>query len=156
MNARQNAYHLSRRRLDQLGLGSWQLELDASRSLWGLCVYPTGNTPGRIVVSWFLHRPLPWCEFEQTLLHEAAHALCPQPAASEDPHGPLWRAKCLEIGCSPEDVRRSAGNLPHVPWKAICSNCQKCLGRWQRPKRGLVYLCPCGSPAPLSFQKTRP
>ena len=58
---------------------------------------------------------------ENTILHEIAHALTPGKG-----HGPVWRAKAIEIGC---DGKRCYSSekiaTPDAKYVAECPNCKQ-------------------------------
>src|SRR3569832_903715 len=86
------AAHLARNLMSQHGLVAWSFSFDHARRRFGRCDY----THKRITLS----RPLTLLnnidEVRDTILHEIAHALCPN-----DGHGRRWKAKCREGGARP-------------------------------------------------------
>lgn len=68
----------------------------------------------------------------ETLLHEIAHALVGE--SEKDEHGPLWRAKAIEIGASGEEE-----DMDYIP-RVFTSKCPSCgthgeeiaLIRWRK------------------------
>lgn len=68
----------------------------------------------------------------ETILHEIAHALTGED--EEEEHGPLWKAKAIEIGASGEEEEMSY--IPQV-WTSKCPNCgtegeEVSLIRWRK------------------------
>lgn len=88
---------------DQHGLGQWTLEIDnRKKRAMDCCWY-------REKLIWI---SLVHCEQDSredvldTLLHEIAHALIP-PTVEDTPHGPQWRAKARELGCSERAIENN-------------------------------------------------
>lgn len=107
-----HARSLARGLLDLHGLQDWTLVLDRAKTRAGVC------RPHRreIGLSAHLTRLHPEEEVRDTVLHEIAHAL----VGPRHGHGPVWRAKALEIGCSAQ--RCSSTDVPQVegPWIGTC------------------------------------
>lgn len=74
-----------------------------------------------------------------TILHEIAHALTPRDAG----HGPVWKAKCAEIGALPMAVKKGMGiKQVEGKWKATCNGCEKVYSRHRKPQTKARYSCP--------------
>lgn len=78
-----------------------------------------------------------------TILHEIAHALCP----GAD-HGPIWQAKCLEIGCDPLRFKtfdrwpEAVLVAPTYNYIGTCPNCGRPFGVDKLPDPG-THVCDC-------------
>lgn len=81
--------------LQQSGLAAqgWRFSINTNRSRLGVCRY-RGKS---IEISQF-HLTSDDREIRNTLLHEIAHAL----VGPGHGHGPVWKAKAREIGCTGE------------------------------------------------------
>jgi hypothetical protein len=81
--------------LTQSGLKKqgWSFRINTNRSRLGVCKYRERT----VEISRF-HLTSPATEIRNTLLHEIAHAL----VGPGHGHGPVWKAKALEIGCNGE------------------------------------------------------
>ena len=108
---------LARTKMDEHGLSDWSFGWDQSTVRAGCC----HNRQRRISMS----KPLFSVVANQhdeanildVILHEIAHALVPP----ESNHGPVWKAKAIEIGAKPEKERDMASVPPRY-----------------------VSICPCG------------
>ena len=128
------AAHLARSLMKEHGLDGWAFAFDHARRRFGACNY----TRKRITLS----RPLVLLngmdEIRDTVLHEIAHALCP-----DDGHGPRWRAKCREIGAKPkrcysDETVASPPRRP-APYEWGCGACGWWVERRRRTRR--AYVC---------------
>jgi predicted SprT family Zn-dependent metalloprotease len=109
------ALNLMEDMMRQHGLYDWKAVITDNRSRLGYChwtkktiglsiYHATGSTDGAIM---------------NTILHEIAHALV---GPSNDPHGPKWQRKALEIGCNAE--RCGYMNAPKK-FTGHCPSCNK-------------------------------
>jgi hypothetical protein len=121
------AASMSREAMNDNGLGHWTFQWDRSRSRFGVCKHG----PRVISMSEHLVKLNDRANVLDTVLHEIAHALA-GPGAG---HGPLWKAKCREVGANPERCYDSATvATPPAPWVGICEHCGPVAGRHRRPK----------------------
>ena len=75
-----------------------------------------------------------------TILHEIAHAI----VGTEHGHDDVWKAMCLQIGCSPSSCSSTA-NMPDGYWQARCPGCLTVFTRHRRPRRLRGRYCvACG------------
>jgi len=128
------AAHLAQELMGQHGLPGWTFGFDHARRRFGRCDYRRK----RITLS----RPLTWLneidEVRDTILHEIAHALCP-----DDGHGARWRATCRQIGARP--IRCYTDEAVVSPPRAAaryrfgCPQCDRCIERRRRSRHR--YLC---------------
>ena len=136
-----DAQELARELMWRHGLfeAGWRFRFDHARRRFVCCHY------GRKVIS--LSRPLTLLngepEVRDTLLHEIAHALCP-----DDGHGPRWRAKCREIGARPvrcysdETVAAPPRRAARYEWG--CCACDWWVER-RRRTRGTFVCARCST-----------
>lgn len=122
---------------------SWN---DRVRTL-GLCNYRTRE------ISLSTHYVKVACREDvlDTILHEIAHVL----AGPYARHGPVWQAKCLEIGAKPERCKAVEG-LPLGAWRATCGGCGTIHNKTRYiPRPGRFHYCrKCGpEKGRLEFQK---
>jgi hypothetical protein len=117
------------------GLHDWRVAFDNAKRRAGQCRYAD-----RVIsLSAGLTRLHPEDEVRDTVLHEIAHALV-GPSAG---HGPAWRAKAREIGCSAQRcVSHDAPSLPGS-WLGVCPEGHT-VERHRCPER--VMACPRCSP----------
>lgn len=130
-----DAQQLARDLMRQHGLfdAGWRFRFDHARRRFGCCRY------GSKLIS--LSRPLTLLnaepEVRDTLLHEIAHALCP-----DDGHGPRWRQKCREIGAKPRRCYddESIASPPRRParYEWGCRACDWWVQRHRRTRRTFV------------------
>lgn len=78
--------------MGRCGLEDWAFEFDNAKRRSGACHFSRRT----ISMAFEFARAAPDNEIDDTILHEIAHALV-GPAHG---HGPAWRAKAREIGCS--------------------------------------------------------
>lgn len=57
-------------------------------------------------------------EIIDTIIHEISHALTPR-----DGHGKKWKAKCIELGCTPKRVCQVKLNKPKGKYTLMCKTC---------------------------------
>jgi len=73
-----------------------------------------------------------------TILHEVAHALC----GPNEGHGPVWKAKALEIGCDGNRLGNIAVKAPHK-YQLYCLDCSYTWKYYRKPKLGPCYIHKC-------------
>lgn len=90
-----NVTQLAKMLLTQSGLAAqgWTFRLNNNRSRLGVCRYR-----GKSIELSVFHLTSPDKEIMNTLLHEIAHAL----VGPGHGHGPVWKRKAIEIGCTGE------------------------------------------------------
>lgn len=123
------------------GVGRLTFGFNNTRTELGHCAYEYHNgvrIPVRIELSAWLTKHMTPEEIRDTVLHEIAHALCPDKG-----HGPLWKAYARRIGANPERKGRVAAHPGH-PIEGKCQMCNKVVSHNHRlPLR--VYFHPkCG------------
>ena len=124
------ALSFAQQKLDEHGLEGWIFKLNTNRRRHGVCKYRVR----RIELSVYA-LPLGAKTCQDTILHEVAHALAGHGAH----HGPEWRRKALEIGCSGQ---RCASETLAGPskWVGTCNRCEKEFKYHRRPKYlGCLY-----------------
>jgi predicted SprT family Zn-dependent metalloprotease len=131
---------LAERLIQQHGLSTngWRFDWDNAKRRVGLCSHIEK------IIS--LSRPLCAISDEKrildTILHEIAHAL----VGRGHGHGPVWRAKAREIGCSGQVC--SQGPMPKESYHIVCGVCsqvvRKLYRRSTRMIRDNVYHIACG------------
>lgn len=129
---------------------------------YGYCHYRAGHdkrhlVPDYISITDFVFE----CEeqFWDTIRHEYAHALVTLRDGKCHHHDSVWKAACLEVGCSPERVatEREAGirsSLKRKKKAKYIVSCMKCGRKWSYLRAGSIVkalkskrvcTCPCGS-----------
>jgi hypothetical protein len=73
-----------------------------------------------------------------TILHEIAHALC----GYGEGHGPVWEAKCLEIGGNGKRCGVITVKAPHK-YQMYCVDCNYIWKYYRKPKLGPCYIHKC-------------
>lgn len=127
--------------LDAHGLGAWEFGFNANVRRAGVCFYPHGGEPGRIELSVHFASANSDDEVADTLLHELAHAL----VGPGHGHDAVWKAKCRQIGATPEACYGDEIEMPRGRWRAVCPGCAVEFDRHRRPKRADGWFCrPCG------------
>lgn len=98
-----DAYRTAETLMEAAGLGDWKLRVGTaslqSGSVWFNCVPGTrlwDGKPGRLTLSGPLMSVWTPAQRQATILHEIAHALCP-----DDGHGRIWRDWCRRFGIKP-------------------------------------------------------
>ena len=105
----------------------WGYKFDKARSRAGACNY----TKRLIHMSAGYVAKASNAEIDDTILHEIAHAL----VGPQHGHGPVWKAKAREIGCSAERCHTVRFTEPR--WLFSCSKgC--CKGKIDRRRRRAV------------------
>jgi|SRR5579864_727360 len=112
----------------------WSFKFDRSVRRLGNCNY------GKKIISLGQHATLVNDEatVRNTILHEIAHALCGYDAG----HGPIWRAKAVEIGCDGQRLGNIAKKAPHK-YQMYCMDCNHTWMYYRRPKLGPCYIHKC-------------
>jgi predicted SprT family Zn-dependent metalloprotease len=139
-----HAAELARQLMEQHGLACWEFRFNRRRQSMGLCVYSTK----RIELSLPFVRGNDEGLVRDTILHEIAHALAGHRAG----HGPVWKARCLQLGAQPQRCGQAA--MPMGAWRATCPTCRRTFHRHRRPARQSRYSCSaCGAKSgPLTFK----
>jgi len=86
------AQRLAREWMNKYGLQHWSVQFIHSMNTAGLCVYPVC-----IRLCWEYVEGSGEEKVLDTIKHEIAHALTPRHG-----HDDVWKAKCHELGCKPE------------------------------------------------------
>lgn len=110
------ALWLYRELADKHGLEEWTIQLDKRASTRaGVCRYRS-KTLG--LSKWFIEQA-PVAEIRNVILHEIAHAL----VGPGKGHGPIWKAKAREIGCTGDRCHtvENKARKPRPHWAASCS-----------------------------------
>jgi hypothetical protein len=112
----------------------WRPTFDRSVRRLGNCNY------GKKIISLSQHATLVNDEaaVRLTILHEIAHALC----GFHEGHGPVWKAKCLEIGGDGKRCGNIAVKAPHK-YQMWCEDCRYTWKYYRRPKVGPCYIHKC-------------
>jgi hypothetical protein len=99
--------------LTQSGLKDlgWKFRINSNRSRLGVCRFRTRY----IEISQY-HLTSPATEIRNTILHEIAHAL----VGPQHGHGPVWKAKAREIGCTGERCGKMDAPSRYV---GVCPKC---------------------------------
>lgn len=93
----------------------WKFDWLKHSSIAGLCDY----TNKKVVLSLELTALNTESEVKDTLIHEIAHALTPG-----DGHGKRWKAKCIELGCRPEQYYNDTQKVTAFSrYTAVCEVC---------------------------------
>jgi predicted SprT family Zn-dependent metalloprotease len=118
------------------GLHGWSFRFNRRKRHLGVCFH-AHRTIELSVYAVLLNPP---DAVRDTILHEIAHAL----VGAEHGHGPVWKAKCLEIGAKPERLCHDAV-MPAGRWTATCGACRRVFTRHRRPARLSGWHCrACG------------
>lgn len=127
---RTQARNLALELMDLHGLieGGWSFRFNRAKSYAGL----TDLDNMEISLSGSMVDVVSPSSVRETILHEIAHALTGYDERAE--HGPLWRAKAIEIGASGEEEEMNY--IPRV-WTSKCPNCgvegyEISLIRWRK------------------------
>ena len=114
MNTR-DAKTLARKLMNEHGLlkEGWVFQFDGAKRRFGQCRYRTKTIS--------LSEPLTLLNQKEkvtdTILHEIAHAL-----TQGAHHGPVWKAKAIEIGANPETYYDNSVNEPAPRYIGLCPN----------------------------------
>jgi hypothetical protein len=129
-----------------LALG-WAFAFNDRRMHAGFC----DEEVKTIYLSSYFVESNPFSDVRDTLLHEIAHAL----VGCRHGHGPAWKAKCLELGCTPSRLCQAA--MPPGRWRAACPGCAATFSRHRRPKVLTGYCSDCGPErGPVCWAPHRP
>lgn len=105
----------------------WRFEFDNAKRRFGRCRYRSKT----ITLSRYLTELNSEEKVKDTILHEIAHALCPQEGHSE-----VWRRKAIEIGCNgnrcynPKEVETVKGT-----YTATCVGCNYTHSRFRKTNK---------------------
>ena len=138
-----------------LTAAGWTLEWgNAKRSLGQAIESRTDRRTGRtepvrvIRLSRVLMRLNTEAEVRDTVLHEIAHAL----VGAKHGHGPVWKAKCREIGANPVRCAGPGVAVPEAPWVVDCGVCgTRLFTRHRRPRKDFMARVGCRACGPRSF-----
>ena len=123
----------ARTMLDAYGLTDWKVGWGRSKIDAGICEHG-GKTPKTLRFSAPLFSVWTWAQCEDTILHELAHALTPGKG-----HGPIWKAKCRELGAKPTARWGADGERKIQRWMGLCPSGHE-INRDRRPKDRLSCL----------------
>ena len=76
-------------------------------------------------------------EWEDTILHEVAHALC-KIRYNERGHGSTWKRVAKSIGCNGERCGNARLDISHYKYILECENCGRKAKRHRLPKGELA------------------
>lgn len=117
-------------------LTDWQFQFNNDCHAFGLCRYNIKT----IYLSRRFVRVNTWRQVKETILHEIAHALCP-----ERGHGEQWQAKCREIGSvggqfwnSTERTENIGRVIEAYAGTVVCSTCHRTIKKCYR--KPTLYL----------------
>lgn len=133
MNLEGIAY-MARLLMNGHGLLDWSFGFDNARRRCGRCLH----RQKRITLSRHYVRLNVLEEITDTILHEIAHAL----VGFREGHGPLWQAKCREIGAQPQRCADKSVVMPPKKCVATCGSCGTVFRR-HRCRKGLCCKA-CG------------
>lgn len=161
---------LARKKMNEHGLVNWTVRFIKSKSVAGLCwTYRWNENPryssGRIELSTDYFDVFSDYDILDTILHEIAHALTETTKTTSasgrtrySHHGPEWKAKAKEIGCSGRRCVRAEANRPKGKYRGVCPNghettrhrltwtakhntsCEKCTNRYNSNYRFDWYV----------------
>ena len=114
------------------GLTGWTFKFDHAKNRCGQCHY----SKKQISLSEHYVKLNEVASVTNTILHEIAHALVGHGYG----HGPTWKRKAKEIGCT---ASRCAANIVTVPGKfeAVCQFCGRKHYAHRRTRSIKVCLC---------------
>ena len=112
----------------------WRFKFDRAVRRIGACHHRTK----RISLSQYATSVNDEVAVRNTILHEIAHAIC----GFSEGHGPVWKAKCLEIGGDGNRLGSIAVRAPHK-WQIKCSDCGYIWKRYRRPHIGFCHIHKC-------------
>lgn len=147
--------------MDKHGLVNWRVKFVNSHSFAGMCIPSFEHSDpsrsfGRIELSWNFFEVFSDYDKIDTILHEIAHALVPSPKKKlsngrtrYSHHGPEWKAKAKEIGCSGERCVREGANRPKAKYTGVCPNGHE--SRRQRLTWNAKHNLSCGKCQPKTY-----
>lgn len=127
---------LAHQYMRQFGLVGWRFDFNENKRRLGVCrqrkkrielslEYIANNTDAEVI---------------DTIKHEIAHAL----VGPGHGHGPVWKAKAVELGCTPAACS-SVAQMPQGRFQATCPNCGKIHHRYRCPEVLTGWYCKaCG------------
>ena len=122
----------ARHLMDKHGIPDWKICVTRKSREIGLCTFSTKT----IDISVYQREG----DLEDTILHEIAHALVGPSGA----HGPVWRAKAIELGARPDERCRAVLG-PGVGWRYTCSDCgglcAETVGKLKNIDKRLTRCC---------------
>lgn len=122
--------------LDQHGLTEWRCRLNTNKSRLGVCKYRKQRIE---VQEWYaLNNPKE--EVDDTILHEIAHAL----VGPGHGHGPVWKAKARQLGCTPKSCGGDHVVTQQGKWQSRCPGCNRLYHMHRQPKPGQRSCRKCG------------
>ena len=113
------------------GLPHWSFAFNRRKRSLGYCWYSEQT----IELSWYFAERNSWDAIRDTLLHEIAHAL----VGPGHGHGPIWKAKAVQIGAKPERLGEAV--MPPGRWQAQCRQCGGLHHRHRKPKWMRGWFC---------------
>lgn len=127
----EDARELGLKILAENDLHNWTFGFDRAKTRFGYCCF----SHNEITLSSILTELNAYLLVLDTILHEVAHAL----VGNDEGHGPLWRAKAIELGAEPT-VCFAANTvvLPPRDWTGTCPSCESTL---QRHRRDYALIC---------------
>lgn len=129
------AKNLALRLMTKHGLHGWRFEFDNARRRFGCCRYYDKTITLSKSITLMNSESV-----ENTILHEIAHALTPG-----HHHGPVWRAKAIEIGCDGKRCYSTEISTPAAKYVAECPKCKHVHTRYKATnKRGSCGSCSGG------------
>jgi predicted SprT family Zn-dependent metalloprotease len=114
----------------------WTFFYSSSKTRCGVCNY-TQKKIG-LCKPFILANLFDFAQIMDTIKHEIAHAL----VTWEDGHGPVWKAKAIELGVTPKaycDAKHVI--LPEGKYQATCPNCKKVFHKHRKLKNPHAYIC---------------
>lgn len=112
---------------------TWEFKFNNGKLRFGLCSFRQRTI--------YLSKPLTKLNDEhavrETILHEIAHAL----VGIKEGHGPVWRKKARELGCSGERCYGSEVVTPARKYIGTCPACHKQIERFRRTKIACGACC---------------
>ncbi|QFG12692.1 SprT-like protease [Arthrobacter phage Mimi] len=161
MNTKAEILAHARFLMEKHGLVNWTVKFVNSHSFAGMCIpsfehSDPSRSRGRIELSWNFFEVFSTYDKIDTILHEIAHALTPSPKQKlsngrtrYSHHGPEWKAKAKEIGCSGGRCVRPEAARPKSKYTGICPNGHE--SRRQRLTWNAKHATSCGKCQPKTF-----
>lgn len=112
----------------------WGFRFDRAIRRLGYCNYR------KHYISLAQHATLvnPEIQVRNTILHEIAHALC----GHGEGHGPIWKAKCIEIGGNGQRLGEIQIKAP-FKYQLYCLDCKHIWKYYRKPKLGPYDIHKC-------------